>query len=129
MEQGRSKYFTTYFPGRKVILRKTRRFGKEIHDFSQVIRNGILDSVEKEYDHEDKDGIVKRYLNFNEIPIGEIPGTWYILGRVNTVVNELRGFAKNSGLYYSDNKGNKSFDKRQWNAIKTWTKLSNKKYN
>ena len=121
------KYFTTYFPGRKVILRKTRRFGKEIHDFSQIIRSGIIDSVEKEYDHEDKDGIVKRYLNFNEIPIGEIPGTWYILGRVNTVVNELRGFAKNSGLYYSDNKGNKSFDKRQWKAIKTWTKVSNKK--
>ena len=69
------KYFTTYFPGRKVILRKTRRFGKEIHDFSQVIRSGILDSVEKEYEHEDKEGIVKRYLNFNEIPIGEIPGT------------------------------------------------------
>ena len=121
------KYFTEYFPGRKVILRKTRRFGKDIHHFSQIIRRGILDSVDKEYDYLDKAGAVKRYLNFNEIPIGDLPGTWYVLGRVNTTVNELRVFAKTSGLYYSDNKGNKSFDQKQWKAIKSWTKLQKNK--
>ena len=29
-------YFTAYFPGRKVILRQTRRFGEAIHHFSQI---------------------------------------------------------------------------------------------
>ena len=118
------KYFTTYFPGRKVILRQTRRFGEAIHHFSQIIRRGILDSIEKDYEHLEKDGYVKRYLNFAEIPIGELPGTWYILGRVNTTVNELRLSAKEAGLYFADNRGNKSFDVKQWRARKAWTAIS-----
>jgi len=118
------KYFTTYFPGREVFLRKTRRFGEAIHHFSQIIRRGIYDSVEKDYDYLDKEGSVKRYLSFNEVPIGDTPGTWYILGRVNTTVNELRMCAKDAGLYFSNNKGNKSFDKKQWGAIKAWTTIS-----
>ena len=118
------KYFTTYFPGRKVILRQTRRFGEAIHHFSQIIRRGILDSIDKDYEHTEKEGYVKRYLNFAEIPIGDLPGTWYILGRVNTTVNELRISAKEAGLYFADNKGNKSFDVKQWRAIKAWTAIS-----
>ena len=118
------KYFTTYFPGRKVTLRQTRRFGEAIHHFSQIIRRGILDSIEKDYDSLKKDGYVKRYLNFAEIPIGELPGTWYLLGRVNTTVNELRACAKDAGLYYGDNRGNKSFDTKQWRAIKSWTRIT-----
>ena len=43
------KYFTKFFPGRKVKLRKTQRFGEAIYKFSQVIRRGITDSEEKEY--------------------------------------------------------------------------------
>ena len=35
--------------------------------------------------------------------------------------------AKDVGLYFSDNKGNKSFDVKQWEAIKSWTKISNNK--
>jgi hypothetical protein len=27
-------------------------------------------------------------------------------------------------LYYGDNRGNKSFDQKQWQAIKSWTKIS-----
>ena len=120
-------YFTTYFPGRKVILRQTRRFGEAIHHFSQIIRRGILDSVEKDYEALQKEGTVKRYLNFNEVPIGKLPGTWYILGRVNTTVNELRMCAKDAGLYYGDNRGNRSFDVNQWQAIRSWTKINKDK--
>jgi superfamily I DNA/RNA helicase len=122
-----SKYFTTYFPGRKVVLRKTRRFGKAIHHFTEIIRRGILNSEEKEYlPDETKQGSVKRYLNFREIDFN-LQGTWYILGRVNRVVNELRMAAKEAGLYFGDNKGNKSFDRKQWQAIKAWTAISNGK--
>ena len=121
------KYFTTYFPGKKVILRQTRRFGEEIYKFSQIIRKGIFDSVEKDYDCLPKKGTVNRYLKFNEIPFYSLEGTWYILGRVRSTVNELRMAAKESGLYYSDNKGTKSFDTKQWEAIKAWTTLCNNK--
>ena len=37
-----SKYFTKFFPGRKVKLRKTQRFGEAIYKFSQIIRRGIM---------------------------------------------------------------------------------------
>jgi superfamily I DNA/RNA helicase len=121
-----SKYFTTYFPGRKVVLRKTRRFGEAIHHFTEIIRRGIIDSEEKEYLPSNKEGAVKRYLNFKEIDFNQ-EGTWYILGRVNKVVNELRMAAKEAGLYFGDNKNNKSFDRKQWQAIKSWTAVSNGK--
>ena len=121
------KYFTTFFPGRKVKLRKTKRFGEAVHHFSQIIRRGILDSEEKDYEHVDKKGYVKRYLNFKEIPFSKLEGTWYILGRINSTVNELRMVAKDAGLYYSDNDNNKCFDPSQWDAIKAWTKIANGK--
>ena len=33
-------------------------------------------------------------------------------------------FVPIKGLYFSDNQGNKSFDSKQWEAIKTWTSVS-----
>ncbi|NBT09205.1 MAG: hypothetical protein EBS98_10495, partial [Chitinophagia bacterium] len=36
------RYFTKYFPGEKKVLSQTRRFGKEIHRFSQIIRREII---------------------------------------------------------------------------------------
>jgi superfamily I DNA/RNA helicase len=121
------KYFTRYFPGRKVKLRKTRRFGKAIHHLSQIIRREIFNSEEKEYSYLKKEGFIKHYLNFREIPFHTLPGSWYILGRINTAVNELRMLAKDAGLYFSDNEDIKCFDQHQWEAIKAWTHLSNKK--
>tara|TARA_R100000322_G_scaffold118579_1_gene76644 strand:+ start:1058 stop:2701 length:1644 start_codon:yes stop_codon:yes gene_type:complete len=121
------KYFTDYFPGRRYKLRKTRRFGAAIHKFSQIIRRGILDSVEKDYEPGDSDSYVKSYLSFKEIPFEKEKGTWFILGRINSAVNELRMLAKDAGLYYKDNKDTKCFDVKQWDAIKAWTKISNGK--
>lgn len=122
------KYFTTYFPGTKKVLTETRRFGKEIHRFSQVVRRGILDTEPKEflYNKDIKDE-VKRYVSFGDIEFYKYTGSWYILGRIRTTVNELRMMAKNKGLYFMDNKGNKSFANTKWRAIKSWTKLSNDK--
>jgi len=121
------KYFTKFFPGRKVKLRKTQRFGIAIHRFSQVIRRGIRDSEEKEYQPGDSKGSVKSYLSFKEIPFTALQEDWYILGRINETVNELRMLAKDAGLYYKDNKGTKCFDQKQWEAIKAWTIISNNK--
>lgn len=117
------KYFTEYFPGKKIVLRKTRRFGKAIYEFSQIIRRGIIDSIEKDFTPLDKEGTIKRYLSFNQINFQD-EGSWYIIARVNRVVNELRGKAKDAGLYFMDNKGNKSFSEKQWRAIQSWHKIS-----
>lgn len=121
------KYFTTFFPGRKVKLRKTQRFGEAVYKFSQVIRRGIRDSEEKEYEPGDAKGYVKSYLSFKEIPFEDLKEDWYILGRINETVNELRMLAKDAGLYYKDNKDTKCFDIKQWEAIKAWTALTKDK--
>ncbi|QGZ17633.1 ATP-dependent DNA helicase [Pelagibacter phage HTVC023P] len=121
------KYFTKFFPGRKVKLRKTQRFGEAIYKFSQVIRRGIRDSEEKEYLPGNTKGYVKSYLSFKEIPFENLQEDWYILGRVNETVNELRMLAKDAGLYYKDNKDNKCFDEKQWEAIKAWTAITKDK--
>ena len=121
------KYFTKFFPGRKVKLRKTQRFGEAIYKFSQVIRRGIRDSEEKEYLPGKSTGYVKSYLSFKEIPFENLKEDWYILGRITETVNELRMLAKDAGLYYKDNRDNKCFDEKQWEAIKAWTAITNKK--
>jgi len=118
------KYFTKFFPGRKVKLRRTQRFGEAIHRFSQVIRRGINDSEEKEYLPGGTKGYVKAYLSFKEIPFENFNEDWYILGRINETVNELRMLAKDAGLYYKDNKGTKCFDQKQWESIKAWTAIT-----
>lgn len=119
------EYFTKFFPGRKIVLRKTQRFGKAIYNFSQIIRRGIINSEEKNYLHNDSNGKIARYLNFKEVPFHALQGTWYVLGRIHKTVNELKLLAKDAGLYFSDNKGRKSFDQKQWEAIKAWTSLTN----
>ena len=121
------KYFTTFFPGRKVKLRKTQRFGEAIYQFSQVIRRGIVDSEEKQYEPGELAGYVKSYLSFRDIPFEKLKEDWYILGRVNETVNELRMLAKDAGLYYKDNKDTKCFDVKQWEAIKAWTAITKNK--
>jgi superfamily I DNA/RNA helicase len=119
------KYFTSYFPGQKKVLTQTRRFGKEIHRFSQVVRRGIADSEPKEFfpNPNIKDS-VHRYISFRDIDFSKYKGTWYFLGRIGSTVNELRMMAKDRGLYFKDNKGSRSFNINKWNAIKAWTKLS-----
>jgi superfamily I DNA/RNA helicase len=122
------KYFTTYFPGQKKVLTQTRRFGKEIHRFSKIIRKGILDSEPKEFlPNPDVKDSVHRYISFGDVDFNKYKGSWYILGRIRTTVNELRMMAKDKGLYFMDNKGNKSFTANKWKAIRSWTKLSNNK--
>jgi hypothetical protein len=102
------------------------KFGEAIYNFAQIIRRGIVDSEDKLYTHNNsQNNYVKRYLSFKEVPFNELNGTWYVLGRIHTTVNELRASAKDAGLYYKDNKGNKSFDEKQWEAIKAWTALNN----
>jgi len=121
------RYFTKYFPGEKRVLSQTRRFGKEIYKFSQVIRKSIIDSEEKEYlPNPDIKDSVKAYRSFFDIDFDDYKGSWYLLGRISATVNELRMMAKNKGLYFMDNKGNKSFTNNKWKAIKTWKRLCNK---
>ena len=120
------RYFTKYFPGEKRVLSQTRRFGKEIYKFSQVIRKSIIDSEEKEYlPNPDIKDSVKAYRSFFDIDFDDYKGSWYLLGRISATVNELRMMAKNKGLYFMDNKGNKSFTNNKWKAIKTWKRLCN----
>ena len=120
------RYFTKYFPGEKRVLSQTRRFGKEIYKFSQVIRKSIIDSEEKEYlPNPDIKDSVKAYRSFFDVDFDEYKGSWYLLGRISATVNELRMMAKNKGLYFMDNKGNKSFTNNKWKAIKTWKRLCN----
>ena len=120
------RYFTKYFPGEKRVLSQTRRFGKEIYKFSQVIRKSIIDSEEKEYlPNPDIKDSVKAYRSFFDVNFDEYKGSWYLLGRISATVNELRMMAKNKGLYFMDNKGNKSFTNNKWKAIKTWKRLCN----
>jgi len=120
------KFFTTYFPGEKRVLTQTRRFGKEIHRFSQIVRQGILDSEDKQFlPNQDIIDSVQGYRAFNDVKFDKYSGSWYLLGRISITVNELRMMAKTKGLYFMDNKGNKSFTNNKWKAIKTWKKLCN----
>ena len=50
-------------------------------------------------------------------------GSWMVLARINDVKRELQQEARNLGLYYQDQKNNKSFDPNQFSAINYWEKI------
>ena len=122
------KYFTKFFPGRKVKLRKTQKIWRSYTiNFHKLLDEVLRDSEEKEYLPGGNQWICKSYLSFKEIPFEKFKEDWYILGRINETVNELRMLAKDAGLYYKDNRDNKCFDEKQWESIKAWTAITKDK--
>jgi len=111
------------FPGRKVVLKYSHRFNKQILNFAKLIRSKIKNSEEKDFNCGVGEGNVVLFKSFTEIPFNAFPGKWYILARVRECVQELREEALKMGLYFENVKGKKSFDIYQYKAIQIWNKL------
>ena len=111
------------FPGRSLVLKKSVRLNKNIHFFSNCLLNSMGDNrVEKEFYSNGKDGAIYRWGGLKKVP-WNLEGDWMVLARINDVKKELQAEAKNLGLYYQDQKNNKSFDPNQFAAIEHWKKI------
>ena len=111
------------FPGRNVILKQSHRLNKDIHEFSKLLLRMVKNRQEKEFTSNPLPGLIRAYKRFNELPIEQMEGSWLILGRIGSIVKELKEYAKDLGLYFQDMKGNKSFSLSKWNAILYWNRL------
>ena len=111
------------FPGKTVILKKSYRLNKDIHELSKHILKLIPVRQVKEFTSNERRGQIERWSKFNEVPFDKFNGSWFILGRIGECVNELKEMAKQKGLYFQDMRGNKSFNINKWNAINYWQKL------
>jgi len=108
------------FPGRSLVLKKSVRLNKNIHHFSNCILKSMGDNrVEKEFYSNGKEGAVYRWGGLKKVP-WDMEGDWMVLARINDVKRELQQEAKDLGLYYQDQKNNKSFDPNQFHAINFW---------
>jgi superfamily I DNA/RNA helicase len=113
------------FPGRSLILKKSVRLNKNVHFFSNCLLKTMGDNrVEKEFLSNGKEGAIYRWNGLKKIP-WELEGDWMVLARINDVKRELQQEARDLGLYYQDQKNNKSFDPNQYYAIQHWEKICN----
>ena len=111
------------FPGKSLVLKKSVRLNKNIHFFSSCILHSMgSNRIEKEFYSNGKDGSIQRWNGLKKVP-WDLDGSWMVLARINDVKRELQQEAKNLGLYYQDQKNNKSFDPNQFMAIQLWEKI------
>ena len=115
--------FFQNFPGKSLVLKKSVRLNKNIHHFSSCLLYSMGENrVEKEFYSNGKEGAIYRWNGLKKVP-WDLEGDWMILARINDVKRELQEEAKNLGLYYQDQKNNKSFDPNQFAAIEYWKKI------
>ena len=111
------------FPGKSLVLKKSVRLNKNIHYFSSCILHSMGNNrIEKEFYSNGKEGSIQRWNGLKKVP-WDLDGSWMVLARINDVKRELQEEAKNLGLYYQDQKNNKSFDPNQFMAIQLWEKV------
>ena len=105
------------------MLKKSVRLNKNIHFFSNVYLNSMGNKrIQKEFHSNGKEGHVYRWGGLKKVP-WDMDGSWMVLARINDVKRELQQEARNLGLYYQDQKNNKSFDPNQFSAINYWEKI------
>jgi superfamily I DNA/RNA helicase len=111
------------FPGKSLVLKKSVRLNKNIHYFSSCILHSMGNNrIEKEFYSNGEEGSIQRWNGLKKVP-WDLDGSWMVLARINDVKRELQQEAKNLGLYYQDQKNNKSFDPNQFMAIQLWEKI------
>jgi len=111
------------FPGKSLVLKRSVRLNKDIHFFSKGLLNSMGDNrIPKEFYSNGKEGAIYRWNGLKKVP-WTMEGSWMVLARINDVKRELQQEARNLGLYYQDQKNNKSFDPNQFSAINYWEKI------
>src|SRR6056300_810464 len=111
------------FPGKSLVLKRSVRLNKDIHFFSKGLLNSMGNNrIPKEFYSNGKEGAVYRWNGLKKVP-WTMEGSWMVLARINDVKRELQQEARNLGLYYQDQKNNKSFDPNQFSAINYWEKI------
>jgi len=111
------------FPGKSLVLKKSVRLNKNVHFFSNTLLQSMGDNrVEKEFLSNGKEGAIYRWNGLKKVP-WDLEGDWMVLARINDVKKELQQEARDLGLYYQDQKNNKSFDPNQYYAIQHWEKI------
>jgi hypothetical protein len=112
------------FPGKDVVLKYSHRLNKDIFIFCKLLQSKIKNKKEKEFVPFNKNkGNILMFKNFSELPFNMFTGKWFLLARVRDAVKVLEEEARKYGLYFQNQKGKKSFDINQWNAIRYWEDL------
>jgi superfamily I DNA/RNA helicase len=113
------------FPGRKKVLRKSRRLPKEVLKFATNITRLIKTREPKDFISTGSKGYVNTnnyrlsHINFNE----HQEDSWMVLGRTKSELIELRNDAKEMGLFFKNSAGYPSVNATHWKAIHIWNTL------
>ena len=117
--------FFISFPGKKKILKQSRRIPGRIHYFSKLLMLPAEGYREKkEFNPKDIEGFIDTYTDIKRVKFNRNE-TWMILCRINTVKEEIQQDLYDMGLYYQDVQGRKSFKIEHYQAIQSWSHLMN----
>ena len=103
------------------ILRHSWRVPNNLLYLPRSISSLISKRIEKKYDGIESSGTLMYVNTHEEVPIGQ-DGTWLVLSRNNTFLNEIEAHIRSQGLVYS-RKGKLSIDKAKVDAINLFERL------
>ena len=108
---------------RRIILEQSYRVPQKVHQVAQRIVNRIKSRVPKTYYPTDKEGSVTWHYEIDSVPFDN-GGSFTVMARTNSYVQELARKLYNMGYYYSI-KGRGPISEKQAAAISTWRRLRN----
>jgi DNA helicase-2/ATP-dependent DNA helicase PcrA len=104
------------------VLPISHRLPRQVHAFADTIARRISKRYAKRFSATDRDGTVEFHRSLESIPIGDAPGTWFLLARNTYMLSRLEALVRSAGINYARRSG-AAVDPGDVAAIKTWEGL------
>ena len=105
----------------KIILDKSYRVPKTIHEFASNIISNVTFRQAKDWQPREEKGVLN--FHFNIMDVDFRTGEWYILARTNRILSEVSDKLKNEGYIFWREGSGWSVPQEIIDSIEVWVKL------
>ncbi len=103
------------------VLNQSYRLPRSVWELAMGISNRIPGRLEKEFFPRQEEGRVTRVMNRWALPLHQ--GSWTIMARTNSFVNDIAEFLEQEGYFYS-RKGHWSVPEKKLEAMSVWKDIT-----
>ena len=105
----------------KIILDKSYRVPKTIHEFASNIISNVNIRQHKDWQPREEKGVLKFHYDIMDVDF--TTGEWYVLARTNRILSEVSDKLKNEGYIFWREGSGWSVSQEIINSIEVWVKL------
>ena len=103
------------------VLNQSYRLPRSVWELAMGISHRMQDRLEKEFFPRQEEGRVTRVMNRWALPLHQ--GSWTIMARTNSFVNDIAEFLEQEGYFYS-RKGHWSVSEKKLEAMSVWEDIT-----